>query len=115
MLGIWKPIKTVQRDPLILTDSQSVPDSDFWDICMDETFGPEAKFVASTLAAEKVTGSHRWHYWSDMTPEEVIVFKHFDTKQDNGAWRCAHASMEIPGTEHLPARESVDVRALVGF
>lgn len=114
MIGIWKHLKTVQRDPLILTDSQSVPDADFRDLCMNRTFGPDVKYVLSTLAAEKVPGTHRWHYWSDMTPEEVIVFKHFDTQQD-GAWRCAHPSMEIPGTDYLPARESVDIRALVGY
>jgi hypothetical protein len=50
-----------------------------------------------------------------MKLEEVLIFKHFDTKTDIPAWRCAHTSIEIPGTENLPPRESIEVRALVGY
>jgi hypothetical protein len=49
-----------------------------------------------------------------MTPDEVVIFKHLDSRSDIPAWRCAHTSIEIPGTE-LPPRESLEVRALDGF
>ena len=52
---------------------------------------------------------------SDMMPEEVLLFKHFDSKKDTPARRCGHTSIEIPRTENLQPRESIEVRALVGY
>jgi hypothetical protein len=118
VLGIWKPLKTVERDPLVLIDSRSVPDSDYCDLVRDKTaklMGREMKWVLSMLKHGSKEEQHRWHYLSDMKPEEVLVFKHFDSKRDIPAWRCAHTSIEIPGTENLPPRRSIDVRALVCY
>ena len=39
ILGVWRPTKPVQRDPLVLTDSRSVPDSDFRDLPRDKNMG----------------------------------------------------------------------------
>jgi hypothetical protein len=102
----------VERDPLILTDSRSIPDSDYKDLVRDKTV-PDRKWVLSVLKHGE--GEHRWHYLSDMKPEEVFIFKNFDSKKDIPAWRCAHTSVEIPGTENLPPRESIEVRALVCY
>jgi hypothetical protein len=114
ILGVWKPTKLVQRDPIVFADWRTVPDSDYLDLVRDKTWGPEKKMVA-TIVKHGNEGDHQWHYLSDMTPEEVLIFKHFDSKKDIGAWRCAHTSFEIPGTEKISPRESVEVRALVGF
>ena len=48
-------------------------------------------------------------------PEEVLVFKLFDSEKEGKARRCAHSSVGIPGTEGLDARESIEVRALVCY
>jgi hypothetical protein len=51
-----------------------------------------------------------------MGTEEALVFKMFESDRDAGmAWRCAHSSVAIPGTENLPARESIEVRVLVFY
>jgi hypothetical protein len=111
LLGIWTPTKPVERDPLVLTDTRSVSDSEFLDVSRDNTV-PERKWTISTV---KHGEEHRWHYLSDMTPDEVFIFKHLDSKRGIPAWRCAHTSIEVPGTDDLPPRESLEVRALVGF
>jgi hypothetical protein len=113
LLGIWRPTKHVQRDPLVLADARTVPDSDFVDLVRDKTWGKDSKMVMSTV--KHGDSEHEWYYWSDMTPRDVLLFKHYDTRKDGQAWRCAHTSMNIPGTENLPPRESFEVRALVGF
>ena len=118
VLGIWKPLTTVERDPLVLIDSRSVPDSDYCDLVRDKTaklMGREMKWVLSMLKHGSEEEQHRWHYLSDMKAEEVLVFKHFDSKRDIPAWRSAHTSIELPGTENLPGRQSIDVRALVCY
>jgi hypothetical protein len=112
LLGIWRPIKPVKRDPLVLTDSRSIPDSDYKDLPRDKTL-PNVEWVLSML--RHGNEEHRWHYLSDMKPEEVFIFKNFDSNKDVPAWRCAHTSVEIPGTENLPPRESIEVRALVCY
>ena len=58
---------------------------------------------------------HRWHYLGDMGPGGVLVFKQFGSNGGMPAWRCGHTSMEIPGTENLPPRKSIEVRDLVGY
>ena len=61
-------------------------------------------------------GSHRWCYLHEQRPDEVVVFKQFDSLRRNGqAWRCAHTSFRIPGTEYLPPRQSIELRAFVFY
>ena len=113
VLGVWKPTKIVRRDPLAFGDWRTVPDSDYVNVIREKTW-PGRGWVASTIKHGEES-AHQWYYLSDMTPEEVFLFKHFDSKKDIGAWRCPHTSVEIPGTESLSPRESVEVRALVMF
>lgn len=112
VLGIWRPIKTVSRDPLVLTDSRSVPAGDYRDLSREKSLGQK---LYVTMITHGEGSNHRWHYLSDMNPEEVLIFKHYDSKKDIPAWRCGHTSVNISGTEDLPARESIEVRAFVGY
>lgn len=55
---------------------------------------------------------HTWYYMSAMRENEMVVFKGFDTKQDLPGWRCPHTAFVLEGTEALPPRESIEVRAV---
>lgn len=57
--------------------------------------------------------SDRWFYKSNLSPEEVILIKCFDSKKDGRARRVPHTAFHVPGTENKEARESIEVRALV--
>jgi hypothetical protein len=37
ILGVWTPTKLVNRDPLALMDSRSIPESDYLDLSRDKT------------------------------------------------------------------------------
>jgi hypothetical protein len=65
------------------------------------------------LIRAKLTGTHRWFYKSNLTPDEVLFIKCFDSKLDGRARRVPHTAFEIPGTEGKEGRESIEVRALV--
>jgi hypothetical protein len=56
---------------------------------------------------------HRWYYKSELSPEEVILIKCFDSKKDGRARRVPHTAFHVPGTEDAEGRESIEVRALV--
>ena len=49
ILGVWSPTKIVKRDPFVLADARTVPDSDLLDLPRDKTWGPDRKLVATTV------------------------------------------------------------------
>lgn len=57
-------------------------------------------------------GDHQWYYMSAMREDEMVVLKGYDTKQDPPGWRCPHTAFVLEGTEALPPRESIEVRAV---
>jgi hypothetical protein len=65
------------------------------------------------LIRVRLTGTHRWFYKSNLTPDEVLFIKCFDSKLDGRARRVPHTAFQIPGTEDKEGRESIEVRALV--
>jgi hypothetical protein len=65
----------------------------------------------------KYSDRHRWYYASDMTPDEVLLIKIFDSKNDESiARRTPHSSFSDPSTDAgLPPRSSLEVRCVVYF
>lgn len=62
---------------------------------------------------EEVLIRCRWFYKSNLTPDEVLLIKCFDSKLDGRARRVPHTAFHVPGTENKEGRESIEVRALV--
>jgi hypothetical protein len=94
---------------LALCDARTVAETDFEKVERDFKGRPGA---ISLL--KPGDGNHRWYYLPEQQPDEAWVLRHFDSLQENGnARQCAHTSFKLPGTEHLPLRESVEFRALV--
>lgn len=108
IINVWRPIKTVKRDPLGIADASSVSDSDLvvtpliYPNRRGETYG--------VLYSEK----HQWYYKDRLTPDEVILIKCFDSKIDGRARRVPHSAFVDPeAREDEETRESIEVRALV--
>ncbi|KAF1950114.1 hypothetical protein CC80DRAFT_427544 [Byssothecium circinans] len=107
IINVWRPIKTVQRDPLAVAEANSVSDDS---LVVTPLIYPNRK--GETLAV-KYDPKHKWYYKSGLTPEEVLFIKCFDSKLDGRARRVPHTAFAIPGTEDKEGRESIEVRALV--
>ncbi|KAI9738409.1 MAG: hypothetical protein M1834_008912 [Cirrosporium novae-zelandiae] len=110
IINVWRPIRTVMRDPLGIADARSVPDKDLVPVGLiypnrkGETYG--------VLRGDD--GAHKWYYKSYMSPEEVILIKCYDSKDDGRAKRVPHTAFVDPGADNEgPGRESIEVRALV--
>ncbi|KAH6695022.1 hypothetical protein F5X68DRAFT_227020 [Plectosphaerella plurivora] len=108
IINVWRPIKTIHRDPLAVADAKSVPDSDLIPIPLiypsrrGETYGV------------KHNTSHHWVYKRGLTPDEVLLIKCFDSKVDGRARRVPHtAFVDSSVSAESPARESIEVRCLV--
>lgn len=120
MFSVWRPLKTVKRDPLALSDCRSFPKSDYVRLnvmfptnCGEgaEEAHPEESFLAYGSEA------HEWHWISNQKPEEVLIIQLFDSeaeKEGRGvAGGVMHSSVDIDGTEAEEARESLEVRCTV--
>ncbi|CAI6342233.1 unnamed protein product [Periconia digitata] len=107
IINVWRPIKTVLRDPLAVAEANSVNDDS---LVVTELIYPNRR--GETLAVKYDEG-HRWFYKSHLTPEEVLFIKCFDSKLDGRARRVPHTAFAVPGTEGEENRESIEVRALV--
>jgi hypothetical protein len=124
IINVWRPIKTVQRDPLAVADASSVDDGSLVIIELiypnrkGETYGvkydPAHRSVVLYPWSKATALIHNsWFYKSGLTPDEVLLIKCFDSKLDGRARRVPHTAFEIPNTEDKEGRESIEVRALV--
>lgn len=50
----------------------------------------------------------QWHYMSEMTPVEIIVFEGYDADQSKPGWRYLHTAIKLPESDHDPPRESIE-------
>jgi hypothetical protein len=59
---------------------------------------------------------HEWRYYSDMTIDEVLVFKLYDSdcKKGSKSWRVPHTAFPDNREGTVP-RESVEVRTICYF
>lgn len=109
IINVWRPIKTIYRDPLGIADANSVSDDDLVTIPLiypnrnGETYGVKA--------GEK----HKWYYLHAQTPEEPLLIKCFDTKTDGRARRVPHTAFSNPAYVDSYSRESIEVRTLVFY
>ncbi|KAJ4368570.1 hypothetical protein N0V86_009477 [Didymella sp. IMI 355093] len=107
-LGAWRPFKTLRKDPLAVCDATTVPDTDYQLRLREFRSGVKSGNYVMSHAEGKQ--QHRWYYMAEMTPNEIVVFKGYDTDQREPGWRCPHTAIKLPGADDKPPRESVEAR-----
>jgi hypothetical protein len=107
IINVWRPIKTIYKDPLAVADAHSVPDSDLVPV---KLIYPNREGEIITVHANN---EHKWFYRYGQTPEMVTLIKCYDSKEDGRARRVPHSAFVNPETEGYEERESIEVRALV--
>lgn len=106
-INIWRPIRTVYKDPLAVADARSIPDCDCVRI---ELIQPES--TGYTLTPIPKPG-HSWYYCYAQRPDQVLLFKTYDSEEDGRARRVPHASFVDPSAVNSYTRESIELRALI--
>jgi hypothetical protein len=113
-INVWRPLKTVERSPLAVCDKSSVDRSDFLRI----NFGTSTQ----TGAVQEPGGfncaynpKHAWYYYPHMEPDEVLVFKLFDTGEKD-CKMTAHTAFDDPtSAPNAPPRISYEIRTCAVF
>ncbi|KAI0428255.1 methyltransferase [Xylaria sp. FL1042] len=150
LINVWRPIAHVAADhPLAVIDWRSTDPGDFVPVQLlypkradsvmdddDDDRGkeklPDASNVKDSTEGYEVRGEtmgvaasdkHRFYYVKDMTPDEVLLLKCYDSwgeGEPDGkkglAVRTPHTAFEDPATPaDAKPRESIEVRALVFY
>jgi hypothetical protein len=110
--NVWRAVSVPPQDvPLAVCDARSVEPDDLIvaDAVFDEPGKPEWSFEGWVVAHN---AAHRWHWFSDMTRDEALVFKTNDS--DPAFARCVpHVAFNDPTcAADAPPRASIEMRAI---
>jgi len=109
--NVWKPLfNPVEELPLALCDGRSATDEDM--LVM------ELKYRERTgeIFVMRYAPEHRWFYFPDMTPEQAILLKTYDTAEDGRARFVGHTAFEHPATSpDARKRQSIELRTMAFF
>lgn len=108
-VNVWRPIRgPVQRSPLALADASSVRPSEL--VATDQVFPDRVGEIYHLAHAP----SQRWYFAPEMTSDEVLLIKGWDSLEDGRAQYTPHGAFELPDTApDAPPRESIEVRTIV--
>ncbi len=111
LMNLWRPITPVHRAPLALCDASSVARADLND---SEIRGGLNDPGRPSMWGFNLSHSprHRWYYVPRMQPDEVLVFKLFDSDSSRVQW-TGHTAFDDPtSSPDSPARESIEIRTI---
>jgi hypothetical protein len=108
IINLWRPLDVVEQLPLALCDARSIAASDLVpsDLVYRDKVGETFSFTYNP--------AHRWYYFPKLRPDEALLLKIYDTRDDGTARLTAHTAFEDPTTpEDAAPRRSIELRALV--
>jgi hypothetical protein len=111
LINVWRPITEVRRSPLALVDASTVSEED---LVVSEVRGGLGDPNRETLYGFRLTFNpqHRWFHVPRMRPEELLVFKLFDSDPERVQW-TGHLAFNDPASEpDAPPRQSIEVRTI---
>jgi hypothetical protein len=109
IVNVWRPIGApVATAPLAVCDARSISREDL--VPSDLVYRDK---VGETYAFRH-NPNHRWFYFPEVRPDEVVLLKIYDSLVTGAARLTAHTAFDHPNT--LPSavpRRSIEVRTLV--
>jgi hypothetical protein len=123
--SLWRALSPPPQDmPLALCDGRTVRDDEGTHntkVDVDEIPTGDALFAPiegeENMSAATIfhhSPDHRWWYYPDMTPDEVILIKFYDSDH-RGAWRCPHTAFRDTTRPDARPRRSMEFRGIAYF
>jgi hypothetical protein len=112
-VNMWRGVRPVRCSPLAVCDARSVEKGDFMLVRFGDAPPPPGPVAGGLNVA--YNPKHRWYYYPDMEPDEVIAFRLYDTA--NTDWHMtAHTAIVDPtAAADAPKRMSYELRTLAVF
>ena len=110
----WRAVSSGPQDnTLAICDGRSVPFDD--GVIIDSIIGdPDVPGNRFDSRMSRYNPDHRWYYLSDMEPDDVMLFKGFDSSIPN-AMNAIHSAFDNPlGQDSVP-RRSIEARFIAIF
>jgi hypothetical protein len=123
--SLWRALSPPPQDmPLAICEGRSVRDDEGTantKVDVDEIPTGDALFAPiegeENMSAATIfhhSPAHRWWYFPDMTPEEVIFLKFYDSDHRT-AWRCPHTAFRDSSRPDAHERRSIEYRGIAFF
>ena len=114
IFNVWRILSEPPQDvPLALCDARSVAPPDV--VHTDFTTRAEGAAFSFENATYRHNPNHRWYYFRDMTRDEFLVFRGFDSDPERQE-AVPHTAFEDPSCPpDAPPRESVEIRSVVFY
>jgi hypothetical protein len=109
VINLWRPIRGPVRDaPLAMADGTTVAADD---LVASDLIYPNRRGETYSV---KYNPNHRWFYFPEMTADEALLLKCYDSATDGRTRFGPHTAFTDPTTPANAApRESIEIRALV--
>ena len=105
IVNVWRPIRTVESFPLTLCDARTVGRRS---LVRAER---RAKDRIGEIYVARFAPEQRWIYFPDMEPDEVLLIKTYDSREDGRTRWCIHTAVDLDNTRPgAAARESIETR-----
>ncbi|KAK0657053.1 hypothetical protein B0T16DRAFT_51041 [Cercophora newfieldiana] len=111
IINVWRPIRTIRKDPLAVADATSVAERDL--VAASIIYASCGRRVESWTV--KANPEHRWYFKYAMRPDEVALIKCFDSDEAVPARRVPHCAVEDPDEREAEWRQSVEVRCMLFY
>jgi hypothetical protein len=117
LINAWRPLRGPVRDwPLAVCDPRTVAPSEFIPAAIDHYADTDLTWPnhSGEIYSMHFSPRHRWFYVADQQPDEVLVFKCYDSLVSSGSRFTPHGGFQIP--EPPPGyqpRISIEARAVV--
>ena len=123
--SLWRTFSPPPQDcPLAVCDGRSLDDEEGVNNplhVVDEMPSPEAMLAPIAGEADNIAASifryrpsHRWWYFSNMTRDEALLFKFYDSDH-SVTWRCPHSAFYDSSLPDPHTRESIEIRLIAYF
>jgi hypothetical protein len=111
IIQVWRPVRAaVESDPLAIGDARTLSPENF--ILVTRHYEHRTAYVYHISYDPR----HTWYYFPEMTPDEALMFKVFDSDANASARYTAHSAFDDPNTApDARPRESIEARALAFF
>jgi hypothetical protein len=110
IINVWRPIKPIESFPLTVCDAR--------------TLRPESLVAAERRAKNRIgelymvrfDPEQRWVYFPDMSTNEVLLIKTYDSREDGRARWCVHTALDDRDSNpNAPPRNSIETRVFAFF
>ncbi|MBT5066288.1 MAG: methyltransferase [Proteobacteria bacterium] len=119
LINAWRPIIGPAEDfPLALCDMRTVQSNDLvqTDIHHFSESDPETPRHSGQIYSLRHNFSHKWHYFSAMEPDEVLLLRNWDSTGDKKSDYTPHTGFKNDlAPEGTRPRESIEIRTLVVY